>query len=87
MVSITRTMFTSSEPIIEMGSKRGRNSALQLMISGKSYLIFDDEEEEEKEHQDESSREFFDFHSMAGYFPPIKRRKKNKPNFTVKMGA
>ncbi len=87
MVSITRRMFTQAEPVIELGSKQGRNSALQLSVSGRAYRIFDDEEEDEQEKQDEHSREFFDFHSMALNIPPIILRKKRRSNFTVKMNT
>ena len=87
MVSITRSRFIFSEPIIELGSKNGRNSALELMVSGKAYLIYDDDEGDEQEKQEEHSREFIDFHSTAEQIPPIQRRKKSPPNFKVTMGA
>ena len=87
MVSITRSKFVFSEPLIELGSKKGRNSALELMVSGKAYIIFDDEEDDEQEKQDEHSREFYDFHSTAESLLPAQRRKKSKPNFTVRIGT
>ena len=88
MVSITRSMFTSTQSVIELGSTKGRKSALELMVSGKAYLIFDDDDDEkEKEKEDERSREFIDFHKMDEHFPPVHKRKKSRPNFKVKLGA
>ncbi len=90
MVSIIRSGFISSESVIELGSESGRNSALELMVSGKAYLIYDDEEDEEadeQEKQEEHSRELFYFHSTAEQIPHVQRKKKSPPEFKVTMGA